>query len=388
MEENLNKTLSLFILFFLIFLPLGLNAQTWSAIERLTWNSGDSQFASIASDSGTGIHVVWQDITPGQSEIYYKHSTDGGSTWSSLVRLTWSSDQSRTPAIAAFQTDGSLQVVWSDAFTSDIFFKRSTDSGTTWTPLKRLTWNPEQSKNPVVALDAGNNAHVIWADKTPGNFEIFYKRSTNKYNNWGVITRLTWNNGLSDYPSLYIDATDGMHLVWEDLTPGNREIFYKRSTNHGTTWSAPVRLTWTSGNSYNPCIAANSGSELYLVWRDYTPGNGEIYFKSSTDLGITWSAPMRLTWNSGDSRDPVVFSGSSGSIDIVWSDDTPGNYEIYHKRSTDSGSTWGPINRLTWNPNPAQNPSITKDSAGGLHIVWEDEPQYAFNYEIIYKNYK
>lgn len=384
----MKKILGLFILFVLILLPLGLNAQSWSAIERLTWNSGDSQYASIAADSGTGIHVVWQDKTPGQTEVYYKRSTDIGVTWSAPFRLTWSSDYSNTPFIAADQTGNSLQVVWVDAFTKDIFFKRSTDSGTTWTALKRLTWNPEQSKNPVIALDSGGNAHVIWADKTPGNFEIFYKRSTNNYLNWGVITRLTWNNGLSDLPSLYIDSSDIMHLVWEDLSPGNREIFYKRSTNHGTTWSAPERLTWNNGNSFQSCIAANTGSELYLVWRDYSPGNGEIYFKSSMDSGITWSAPVRLTWNGGDSIAPVVLSGSSGSIDVVWSDDTPGNYEIYHKRSTDSGSTWCPINRLTWNPNPAQNPSITKDSAGGLHIVWEDQPQYTYYYEILYKNYK
>ena len=246
----MKKILGLFILFVLILLPLGLNAQTWSAIERLTWNSGDSQYASIAADSGTGIHVVWQDSTPGQAEIYYKRSTDIGVTWSAPFRLTWSSDYSNTPFIAADQTSSSLQVVWVDAFTRDIFFKRSTDSGTTWTALKRLTWNPEQSKNPVIALDSGGNAHVIWADKTPGNLEIFYKRSTNNYLNWGVITRLTWNNGLSESPSLYIDASDRMHLVWEDLSPGNREIFYKRSTNHGTTWSAPVRLTWNSGHSY------------------------------------------------------------------------------------------------------------------------------------------
>ena len=384
----MKKILFLLILFVLILLPVGLNAQTWSAIDRLTWNLGDSQFASIAADSGTGIHVVWQDTTPNQPEIYYKRSTDSGSTWSSLARLTWSSDPSTTPVIAADQNSSSLQVVWVDAFTRDIFFKRSTDSGSTWSALKRLTWNSDQSKNPVVALDAGGNAHVIWADNNPGNLEIFYKRSTNNYNNWGVITRLTWNNGLSDYPSLYIDASDVMHLVWEDLSPGNREIFYKRSTNHGTTWSAPMRLTWNSGHSYNACIAAHAGSELYLVWRDSTPGIAEIYFKSSTDSGITWSALKRLTWNSGDSRAPVVFSGSSGSIDVVWSDDTPGNNEIFHKRSTDSGNTWYPINRVTWNPNPALNPSITKDSTGGLHIVWEDKPSGTAKFEILYKNYK
>ena len=35
----------------------------------------------------------------------------------------------------------------------------------------------ELSASPAIAV-SGNNVHVVWDDNTPGNFDILYKRST------------------------------------------------------------------------------------------------------------------------------------------------------------------------------------------------------------------
>jgi len=47
-------------------------AQTWDPAVRITWNSGGSYRPAIAIDSSSNIHVVWDDDTPGNDEIYYK----------------------------------------------------------------------------------------------------------------------------------------------------------------------------------------------------------------------------------------------------------------------------------------------------------------------------
>jgi hypothetical protein len=44
----------------------------WGAVKRLTWTSGRSQYPAVATDSGKTAHVVWQDQTPGNWEIYYR----------------------------------------------------------------------------------------------------------------------------------------------------------------------------------------------------------------------------------------------------------------------------------------------------------------------------
>lgn len=52
-----------------------------------------------------------------------------------------------------------------------------------------------------------------------------------------------------------------------------------RSTNGWVNWSGAVRLTWNSGGSYHPAFDADSANNIHLVWDDNTPGNNEIYHK-------------------------------------------------------------------------------------------------------------
>ena len=88
--------------------------------------------------------------------------------------------------------------------------------------------------------------------------------------------RLTWNSGDSKNPSIVVDSGKNVHLVWNDNTLCNNEIFYKKSTNGDSTWMTK-RLTWNSSRSISPDIAIDSGNAIHVVWYDEMPGNFEIY---------------------------------------------------------------------------------------------------------------
>jgi len=360
--------------------PSGIGFSDWGATKRVTWNSGDSNWPAIAIDSNNNLHLVWCDYTPSNWEIYYKKSTDGGSSWGTK-RLTWTSGSSQEPAIA-IDSNNNLHVVWHDLTPGnrEIYYKRSIDGGSTWS-TKRLTWNSGNSYCPAIAIDSNNNLHVVWHDLTPGNREIYYKRSIDEGSTWSA-KRLTWNSGESYCPAIAIDSNNNLHVVWEDSTPGNSEIYYKRSMDGGSTWSATKRLTWNSGLSYWPAIAIDSNNNLHVVWSDSTPGNSEIYYKRSMDGGSTWSATKRLTWNSGNSYYPAIAIDSNTNLHVVWYDHTPGNWEIYYKRSIDGGSTWS-TKRLSSTSGDSYCPAIAIDSNNNLHVVWEDSTPG--NFEIYYK---
>jgi hypothetical protein len=66
-----------------------------------------------------------------------------------------------------------------------------------------------------------------------------------------------------------------------------------------------VQLSDNAGNSLIPQVAT-VGSNVYVVWKDNTPGNNDILSMRSTDAGSTWKSVENLSSNSGDSDRPQV----------------------------------------------------------------------------------
>jgi hypothetical protein len=356
----------------------------WLTSQRLTWSSGSSENPAIAVDPYGTVHVVWNDNGPGNSEIYYKKSTNEGLTWTAGKRLTWSSGYAEYPAIAA-DPYGNLHLIWDASSTgnTDIFYKKSTDGGDTWTTNRRLTWTSGLSMLSAITVDSFGRLHVVWMDTTPGNCEIYYKKSTDGGGTWAATKRLTLTGGYSFAPAIAVDSLGYLNVVWYDDSPGNYEIYFKKSTDAGDTWSPSQRLTWNAGDSEDPAIIGDASGNIYIIWDDGTPGNDEIYFRMTWNGGASWSTSQRITWTAGISDWPAIALGSSGKVHAVFGDDTPGNDEIYYKKSPDGGTTWTMNQRLTWNAGTSRNPAMTNDGSGNLHLVWEDftPGKYAIYYK-------
>jgi len=343
------------------------------ASQRLTWTPGYSGSPAIAVEASGKLHVVWQDNTPGNYEVYYKKSTNGGVTWTASKRLTYTSGFSGAPAIAA-DSSGNPHVVWQDNTPGnyEVYYKKSTDGGATWTTSKRFTYTSGPSQNPDVSVDASGNPHVVWQDDASGNEEIYYKKSSDRGTSWAANKRLTWTSGGSGFPTVGTGPSGRVHLVWREYTAGNYEVYFRRSTNGGLNWTASQRLTWNSGASEAPAIGLLPSGNPHVIWQDNTPGDYEVYYAKSADAGVTWAANQRLTWTSGASNSPDIAVGPTSHVSAVWADPTPGNSEIYLKRSANWGTSWTANKRLTWTSGGSEVPAIGVDSSGNLHIVWQD----------------
>ena len=242
-------------------------------------------------------------------------------TWSGKIRLTWSGTFNNDPDIAV-DPSNKVHVVWMchvDTLSNyEIYYKNSTDSGSSWSALQRLTWNAARSDWPSIASDSNNNIHLVWQDAAYGAYEVLYKNSSNGGSSWSAVQRLTWNAGASTKPKIAVDSNDHLHVVWADASFGSEEILYKKSTDGGATWSAINRLTHNVNYASNPCMAIDSENHIRLVWIEEPPAypNGDVYFKRSQDAGATWSGPTRLTWN-GKSYSPDIAINSNKVIFLV-----------------------------------------------------------------------
>jgi hypothetical protein len=352
---------------------LGLASAAWEPDMRLTNDPGISwtSYTSarcLAAGLGGNLHAVWFDDRDGNYEIYTKRSTDNGTTWGADARLTSNTADQYHPAVAVSGTV--VHVVWWDernGLNSEIYYKRSTDAGVMWSEDARLTDDAAKSHYPSIAT-AGDTVHVVWWDERTG-WDIYYKRSTDAGATWSDDVALTAPAGLSMWPSVAV-SEGSVHVVWFDDRDGNQEIYYKRSTNGGVTWGEDTRLTEADFYSEYP-VVASAGPFVHVAWSDNRDGNYEAYYKRSTDGGATWEADVRLT-TAAQSSTAMSLAVAGTRVHLFWADNRDGYWpEIYRRVSRDNGLTWDSDERLTFDDQPSDRPTgCAWDST--IAVLWED----------------
>jgi hypothetical protein len=193
-------------------------------------------------------------------------------------------------------------------------------------------------------------------------------------------------------------------IVWHLYQPGSADqLFFSTSDAGGApgTFSASRAIVTdavvTAHNplgeySTTPSIAAD-GDWVHVVWSDerFVDSCGlqvpEIYLVSSSDLGMTWSAPFRVS--SADCRSSWTPSVAAwgGVVHVAWTDERHDTVdcglaasacreEEYYRRISDHGARLDePEIRLTRDPVGSEaeswGPSIVAWD-GGVQVVWYD----------------
>jgi hypothetical protein len=94
---------------------------------------------------------------------------------------------------------------------------------------------------------------------------------------------------------------NNVYFAWSRFSgnAGGVGIYFSRSTNHGVTFSHPKKLSQTISDVQFPDIAITGNDNVYVVFRSFDSGRGHegnsFYYVRSTDCGATFSRPKLLT---------------------------------------------------------------------------------------------
>jgi hypothetical protein len=300
--------------------------------------------------SQSNIHVVWED-REGADRIDYSNSTDGGQTWNTIKRISASTGASvGNPDI--FVNNSNVHIIWHDfrvGTNGQIFYRRSLNGGISFDngqgvdEDRQITFSPADIGGVRMAGD-GSNISVVWYDERDGDWEIYWMISKDNGFTWqdgleteNVGRQLSDDSTTSASPAVTVNGSY-IHIVWYDESwPGPEyRLYYRNSTDNGLTWNPIQIITGPSPLMAKPDIAV-SGNNVHVTWDDARDDGTtmEIYYKNSTDGGITWGQDVRLTYSPGSHSYHPKLGLNDTMVHVTWWDLRDGNREIYYKRSPD-----------------------------------------------------
>ena len=82
--------------------------------------------------------------------------------------------------------------------------------------------------------------------------------------------------------------------------------------------------------------------DVYLVWNDNRNGNMDVYYRRSSDRGETWGSETSLTHAHAFAYMPTI-DAAGPNVHVVYGirSNRSDPFHIFHLHCTDFGATWG-----------------------------------------------
>jgi hypothetical protein len=259
----------------------------------------------LVADPATGnVYAAWSDFHGnGCNEILFSRSADHGATFSTPVKISGGICGNQGPSIAIGR-DGHVFVAWegntggalarTPGAVNGAAFVASSDFGKTFGKARlALTYTPfiSQQFSGNGARECGDSPFNCPTGQTFPRFDLAG-------------------------PSLAADNAHGALVMAFQVaqSSGQGQIEYVRSTDGGSSWSAPKLLApATTGHQFFPWVTASNG-RMSAVWydsrgdRNYSPTRApcnsatgmtsaclNVRFAESTDGGMTWGSSIQVT---------------------------------------------------------------------------------------------
>jgi hypothetical protein len=192
-------------------------------------------------------------------------------------------------------------------------------------------------------------------------------------------TYLTIDPADDECPSI-VQTSSYTWLVWSSTRDGNPELYYKTSSDDGGSWSDAQRMTYDPGDDLGPTITEGNNGNICVAWHAARGGDSEIYLK--TYNGLLWNEAINLTQDPGTDLGPSLARSSDSLLWLVWSSDREDtDFEICYM--TRDGGSWSSETRLTDNTSQDYDPEIMQAASGDLWLVWSTDRDG--NFEIYLK---
>jgi hypothetical protein len=316
----------------------GDGGQTWShdAIFSGSQTEADKQMMwvdhSATSPFRDRIYVIWHNGRP----AFVNHRDGPGGAWQAPIQVS-GPETLGTGIGSDIKTNsaGDVFAFWPDTVSRRIFFVKSTDGGASFSAPVAIATTIDAFETILPSFH--QRKALIYV--TAGAYRTDEKDLV--YAAWMDLSGEPGCTNLSNEPGTNVSSTC------------KTRIFFTRSRDGGANWSPPQQITSDAAadDQFNPWLAVDeTNGNLVIIYNVTGTGNArrltDIWCRASSDDGVTWSDPVKVTTAQTDETvsgsnlgnqygDYNGLSGHAGTFFPSWTDRrSGGREEIWTARIT------------------------------------------------------
>lgn len=223
---------------------------------------------------------------------------------------------------------------------------KTVDNGLSWvdnvfTNISLLNYTDE---NYSIIKTINNNLILVYTSIDG----IYMSRSTNFGYNWTDPVKIL---SLYSIVSLKLTETkDG--VLWLSFRNLSGAIRFIKSTNGGTSWSAPANLALPPGSEILSINSFGDGKYCALV-QVVEQQNRNILISYSTNQGTTWSGYQPLANSNLDELNPFFITTQDGKSRVIYNLKKPTPFsdhfpnDVFYMETADNGLNWSVPKQIT-----------------------------------------
>lgn len=305
------------------------------------------------------------------ADVSFRTSSDNGKTFGKIIDLLpYPVDGAALPPPVQIQVTDDGKTIYvigeyspdcptiSSGCTNQIFFKTSTDFGTTFS-APQIIYSTNQYIGELHTYVLGENVYLVWGEKSR---DINFMKSDDGGETFSLPINLTEDvsTGISVYPNgigLAVNESE-VYVIWGYVNDGKLhlddytlslsddnppKLFLIKSTDNGNTFNNLVNLTDNDG--YATFDIKTSDDIVYLTWSDYKPnGKPDIFFRKTSDNGTRFDQVINLSVTLHETSSMPLLAATGKNVYVSWWVESLN--DVLFKGSNDNGNTFGSLTNL------------------------------------------